>query len=139
MQFSQEGYDVIHLAYPLPETTSFAEVLHDAEITMTDKGSKSPEWGLITYGLRGHPRCRQDSLMACHPRSRSQARGLCTLLPKRGGCFAWILGQRLGITLFTVSLIMTHRQALMIRKSRVSSSILPGNFLRIYPALGRPS
>ena len=51
MQFSQEGYDVIHLTYPLPEATSFADVLSDAEKTMTDQGSKSPEWGLITYGL----------------------------------------------------------------------------------------
>ncbi|KAF8560286.1 NTF2-like protein [Imleria badia] len=50
-QFTQEGYNVIHLTYPLPEATSFADVLNEVEIAMTDKGSKSPEWGLITYGL----------------------------------------------------------------------------------------
>jgi hypothetical protein len=36
-QFSQEGYDVIHLTYPLPEATPFADVLKDAEITDADK------------------------------------------------------------------------------------------------------
>lgn len=51
MQFSQEGYDVIHLTYPLPEATSFADVLNDAEKIMIDKGSRTPEWGLATYGL----------------------------------------------------------------------------------------
>lgn len=51
VQFSQEGYNVVHLTYSLPESTSFADVLHDAEITMTDTGTKSPRWGLITYGL----------------------------------------------------------------------------------------
>ncbi|KAH0838244.1 hypothetical protein J3R83DRAFT_6500 [Lanmaoa asiatica] len=50
-QFSQEGYNVIHLTYPLPEATSLSDALNDAGITTTDKGSKAPEWGLITYGL----------------------------------------------------------------------------------------
>ncbi|KAI9572542.1 NTF2-like protein [Boletus coccyginus] len=51
-QFAQEGYNVIHLTYP-PGATSFADVLDDAEMTMTDKGSRSlaPELGLVTYGL----------------------------------------------------------------------------------------
>ncbi|KAF8140332.1 NTF2-like protein [Boletus edulis] len=51
-QFAQEGYNVVHLTYPLPEATSFADVLNDAGITMTDIGStKAPKWGLVAYGL----------------------------------------------------------------------------------------
>jgi hypothetical protein len=75
--------------------------------------------------------------MACRPRSRSQ--GLRTLLPKHGGYFTWILDQKLGITLFTVSLVQIHRHALIIWKSRVSSSILPGKIPRIYLTFGRPN
>lgn len=51
VQFSQEGYNIIHLTYPLPEATSLADNFNDVEIMLTDRGSKSPEWGLITYGL----------------------------------------------------------------------------------------
>jgi len=74
--------------------------------------------------------------MACH-RSRSQ--GLRTLFPKRRGYFSWILDQGLGITLFTLSLVIVNKQAPMIWKSRVSSSILSGKFPRIPPTFGRPS
>ena len=70
---------------------------------------------------------------------RSGSQGLRTLLPKRRGYFPWILDQGLGITLFTVSLVIVNRQAPMVWKSRVSSSILSGKIPRIYPTFGGPS
>ncbi|KAF9244618.1 NTF2-like protein [Melanogaster broomeanus] len=49
-QFSQEGYHVVHLTYPLPPSTSFKEVLKVAGKEITASCLET-NWGLITYGL----------------------------------------------------------------------------------------
>ncbi|KIJ68537.1 hypothetical protein HYDPIDRAFT_24804 [Hydnomerulius pinastri MD-312] len=49
-QFSQEGYNVVHMTYPLPQSASFREALKDAGKEITASGLEA-NWGLITYGL----------------------------------------------------------------------------------------
>ncbi|KAF8846302.1 NTF2-like protein [Paxillus ammoniavirescens] len=49
-QFSQEGYQVVHLTYPLPQSTSFRDVLKDAGKEITANCLEA-NWGLVTYGL----------------------------------------------------------------------------------------
>ncbi|KAH7928548.1 NTF2-like protein [Leucogyrophana mollusca] len=47
-QFSQEGYNVVHIVYPPSPDTSFRETLKDAEAKIIALGA---DWGLISYGL----------------------------------------------------------------------------------------
>ncbi|KAH7883508.1 NTF2-like protein [Phlebopus sp. FC_14] len=47
-QFSQEGYNVVHLTYPTLHLPSFRGALKDAATRIIELGAN---WGLITYGL----------------------------------------------------------------------------------------
>lgn len=47
-QFSQEGYNVLHIDYPVAAGTSFRDALKEAETHIIQLGAP---WGLVTYGL----------------------------------------------------------------------------------------
>ena len=51
-QYTEEGYDVLHIPYPPIAEESFAEELEVMNEAMPTH-CKSSTWGLITYGISG--------------------------------------------------------------------------------------
>ncbi|KAG2061760.1 NTF2-like protein [Suillus hirtellus] len=47
-QFAQEGYNVVHLTYPLPPNSSFKDAMKVVDDKIIALGA---DWGLLTYGL----------------------------------------------------------------------------------------
>lgn len=47
-QFAQEGYNVVHLTYPLPPNSSFKDAMKIVDDKIIALGA---DWGLLTYGL----------------------------------------------------------------------------------------
>lgn len=47
-QFAQEGYNVVHLTYPLPQNSSFKDAMKVVNDKIIALGA---DWGLLTYGL----------------------------------------------------------------------------------------
>lgn len=47
-QFTQEGYNVVHLTYPLSANASFKDAMKVVDEQIIALGA---DWGLLTYGL----------------------------------------------------------------------------------------
>lgn len=48
LQFSQEGYNVVHLTYPVPPAATLLDELRDANTRVSEL---NVAWGIVTYGL----------------------------------------------------------------------------------------